>query len=339
MLRNSPLTVLLASCLGSGALACGNDAPSSPSSDPAAIAGGGVAASGAEEATAGASSGADSLPSTESPPGAGGEPDGSEGSPPLANEGGMTNEGGMANASQAGAAGSGGAGGAGGAPVGGAAGAGLAMGGQTAQMPEDPDAGPEPGLQLSGTPPEARSFESTDDFDLLAATPEFSRFVVEGDRVQVRPLEDENWPPDFDWRNAPGRDAELNERHLWARAELSDSLDEWYYDVTLDYCGESDGESPFALAVNGAVVADFEAEPSESTSCSRREFTWQRVAIPAGASVQIWGKSHSNLTIEEGAGERTFSNCPEGDPDPPCTWAWARGRWYGVEFTPSADAP
>ncbi|MEN9578089.1 MAG: hypothetical protein RJA70_1098 [Pseudomonadota bacterium] len=194
---------------------------------------------------------------------------------------------------------------------------------------------PDPMITLDGAPPPPQTFAVNADFELLPANAMFSHFIAEGDRVQLEPLKDPNFPPGFDWRHAPGRDVELNEKHLYGRAALNGTLKEWYYDVTLDHCGESDGESVFRLVVNGVVAREQSAAPSNNNTCNRLKITWPRVAIPAGAKIEVHAKPHSNLKIYEDLQARQF-DCA-GLPPKTCSWAWARARWYGIEFVPTAQ--
>ncbi len=188
----------------------------------------------------------------------------------------------------------------------------------------------QPELVLEGPAPEVSEVYGNQ-FNLLPANAMHSVFNRENNgRMFIHPLRDHNWPASFDWKNASG-DEELNEKHLWARAQLKSPLKTWYYDVGFDICGEGDGESPFAIAINGELYAEVAPPPAAGgggVTCRRGIETVKRVPIRSTDIVQIWGKTHSNLKVREGANGRRYRP----------THAWARARWYGVIFTPSEDA-
>lgn len=187
------------------------------------------------------------------------------------------------------------------------------------------------GLELEGDPPAAASYTATDDgdFSLLGDDDMFTTFSDNGNRVQILPLRDENFPPDINYCTV-GSDEELNDLQQWARAQLVPAVPKtWYYDVTITTVVEEDGESEFALVVNGEIVETMTNPVTDSTpgveDMDDHAHTWEMVPLLEGDTVEIWGKAHSNLTLEEGAGCRNWSP----------TYAWARGRWRELALAPT----
>lgn len=180
--------------------------------------------------------------------------------------------------------------------------------------------------------PPAREFRAVNenDFALLPDNADFTNFQVEGgERLQIPPLREQNFPNDLDYCSA-GSDAELNAAQQWARARLGPSLEPWTYRVQLTVYAEEDGESPFAVAINGAPVAELAAPSTDEPGVADLETTtivFQEVSIAETDTVEIWAKAHSNLALEEGAECRNWSP----------TFAWARGRWVSVRFEPLAS--
>ena len=201
------------------------------------------------------------------------------------------------------------------------------------RMPSEqvaPIAPEEPALVLEGPAPERRTFSSNEDFELLEHDEMHTEFERERNRLQVHPLRDNNWPADFDWRNAPGKDDELNERHMFARAQLEVALKTWYYDITIEGCAESDGESPFKLVVGDWESEVWQPEPDDSsTTCAQKSHTWRKVAIRADQRLQVQGKPHSNKKLTEAGNGRRFSP----------TFAWARARWLSITVAPTPNVP
>lgn len=187
------------------------------------------------------------------------------------------------------------------------------------------------GLVLEGDPPAAATYTAVDDGDfvLLGDDDEFTTFSDNGDRVQILPLRDENFPPDVDYCTV-GSDDELNGLQQWARAQLVPVVPKtWVYDVTLTAVVEEDGESEFALVVNGEIV-DTVTNPVTDTTPGLDDMddyahVWESVPLYEGDTVEVWGKAHSNLGLEEAAGCRDWSP----------TYAWARGRWRLLELAPT----
>lgn len=183
------------------------------------------------------------------------------------------------------------------------------------------------GLDLEGDPPLPASYQAADeaDFERLPDDDAFTDFAVEGNRLQILPLRDENFPPDLDYCTV-GSDAELNDLQQWARAQLQADLQTWYYDVTLTVVAEEDGESAFGLAIDGELFAMASAPSTKSTrgvgDMDDTTVTWEMVPIEAASVVEIWARAHSNFALEEPAGCRQWSP----------TYAWARGRWRQLDL-------
>ena len=183
------------------------------------------------------------------------------------------------------------------------------------------------GLILEGDPPPPASFSAIDDanFGRLPDDDEFTDFSINGNRLQIIPLRDENFPADVDYCTA-GSDEVLNEEQQWARARLLGAPKTWYYDVTITMVAEEDGESEFGLAVDGRLVGTTSAPPTASTpgvgDMDDATFTWEMVPISAGSEVEVWGRAHSNFALEEAPGCRDWSP----------TYAWARGRWRQLDL-------
>lgn len=188
------------------------------------------------------------------------------------------------------------------------------------------------GLPLEGDPPAPASYSAIDDssFERLPDGDEFTDFSVNGNRLQILPLRDENFLPDFDYCTA-GSDDTLNEQQQWARARLIGDPKTWYYDVTLTMVAEEDGESEFGLAIDGELVGTTSAPATLTTpdvgDMDDATFTWEMVPIVAGAQVEVWGRAHCNFELEEAAGCRTWSP----------TYAWARGRWRQLDLVATPD--
>lgn len=199
--------------------------------------------------------------------------------------------------------------------------------------PSVEDAGPpiaDVGPTFEGDPPPERIYRAGDDADfmLLGDDDAFTSFSVEGSRVQVLPLRDENFPEDVNYCRAESDD-ELNGLQQFARARLVAVSQSWLYDVTLDAVAESDGESVYQLVVNGEVVAESSNPPTASTAglgdMDSYEHTWNAVVLRDTDEVELRAKAHSNLTLIEGAACRTWDD----------TYAWARGRWLTLRLTPA----
>lgn len=180
------------------------------------------------------------------------------------------------------------------------------------------------GLELEGDPPEPRTYVAVEggDFTLLADDDAYTDFSPNGDRLQILPLRPENFPPEVDYCTE-GSDAALNDLQQWARARLNDEPKTWYYDVTLETVLEEDGESEYALVLNGEIVETLTNPVTEpADDMNDHTVTWTMVAIEAGDVVEVWGKAHSNLVLEEPPGCRDWSP----------TYAWARGRWKALSL-------
>lgn len=207
--------------------------------------------------------------------------------------------------------------------------------------PPDPttgSSGPDPsggsstgGLELEGDPPAPASYTAVDDgdFTLLGDNDDFTNFSDNGNRVQILPLRDENFPPGVDYCTV-GSDAQLNDLQQWARAQLQPTVPKtWYYDVTITAVAEEDGESEFALVVNGEIVDTMTTPVTDRTpgvgDMDDYAHIWEGVPLFLGDTIEIWGKAHSNLGLEEGAGCRNWSP----------TYAWARGRWRLLDLAPT----
>jgi hypothetical protein len=89
------------------------------------------------------------------------------------------------------------------------------------------------------------------------------------------------------------------------------------YDLTLVAVAEEDGESRYALVVNGTPHALKTNPPSP---VKRRPFrhTWLGIALQEGDRIRIIFQGHSNGQVPEGDG-----------------FAWSRGRWRTLEVAPT----
>jgi len=174
-------------------------------------------------------------------------------------------------------------------------------------------------------PPDPVELTATDstDFDKLSDTNEFTFFSDNGDRVQIEPLRNENFPEDYDWCDA-GSDATLNANQQWARAEVIPEIDPWTYDITIDAVTENDGEPTFQLVIDDVVVEEWTAGTTSETFADVTH-TLTDVVTSEGDGIEVRSRAVSNLSLTEDGGCRTWSPA----------YAWARGRWKSLTFTPA----
>lgn len=105
----------------------------------------------------------------------------------------------------------------------------------------------------------------------------------------------------------------------FAAAQASFPGESAEYDIVIETVLENDGESTYVLRVNGEKAGEFQ-NPEQTEGVSRVTHTWEGVAVPAGATIQVESNAHSNGKIPEGDG-----------------FAYSRGRWSSLTLTPAME--
>lgn len=91
------------------------------------------------------------------------------------------------------------------------------------------------------------------------------------------------------------------------------------YDLTFTSMTEIDGESTYRVLIDDKFIAEFQ-NPETENDFELIPHSAKGIEIKKGQTVRIEFNTHSNDKIPEDGG-----------------FAYARGRWKGIDFTPSND--
>ena len=101
-------------------------------------------------------------------------------------------------------------------------------------------------------------------------------------------------------------------RDKWARAETRFTGETGTYDITITTLLEIDGESMYRLLINGVEAGTYQ-NPESSEDGVPSQHTWPDITVPAGASITVEAKTHTNGKIPERSGT-----------------AWSRAHWRSL---------
>lgn len=106
-------------------------------------------------------------------------------------------------------------------------------------------------------------------------------------------------------------------QYSWAGAKTTWTGTSGTYDITLTTLGETDGESPYRIKVNGVVVGEY-TNQSTSTDYAPQLTTFYGIEINTGDEIQVESQAVTNGLVPEGT-----------------STGFSRGRWQQIELSKS----
>jgi hypothetical protein len=115
--------------------------------------------------------------------------------------------------------------------------------------------------------------------------------------------------------------ANTSNQDKWAKASVTFDGADGIYTLTLSTLTETDGESPYAVYVNGKLVGNY-TNPVSATDYQVKTKSFADVELKTGDVITVQSKAVTNGTIPEGSGT-----------------AYSRGRWRQIELEKTGELP